>query len=389
MHQLVEQFDFAAPDNIRFGRGSVADAGEYAASLGDAALVVTDPGIIDAGLVDPVIEALEAADIDVDVFDGVEPDPGVSNVLACAEAAESSNADCLLGLGGGSSMDTAKTASVVLTNDVPIDELFGRNNVPLDGQPTILAPTTTGTGSEVSPAAVFFDDRPEGSGEKEAVLDEALFANTALVDPDLSMHLPAPITAATGVDAFCHAMGSYMSTTSNTFADAICGEAMALLETHLRDATYHGADAPEAREKVALAATMAMLGRVNGGKAAVHSIAYGVQAMYDVPHAEAISMVLPEVVEYNLPATVEKFADLGTRLYGAEGNPRDRAETLVDGVYRLRDDLDLDRRLTDVGATDGDMPDLAELATHSQRHLDPNPRPLDADDAADILAAVW
>jgi alcohol dehydrogenase class IV len=134
---------------------------------------------------------------------------------------------------------------------------------------------------------------------------------------------------------------------------------------------------------------MAMLGRVNGGKAAVHSIAYGVQAMYDVPHAEAIAMVLPEVVEYNLPATVDTFADLGDRLYAAEGTPRDRAEILVDGVYRLRDDLDLDRRLTDVGATAGDMDDLAELATHSERHLEPNPRPLDADDAADILAAIW
>ena len=241
----------------------------------------------------------------------------------------------------------------------------------------------------MSPAAVFFDDRPEGSGEKEAVLDAALFANTALVDPDLSMHLPAPITAATGIDAFCHAMGSYMSTTSNTFADAICGEAMALLETNLRDATYHGADAPEAREKVALAATMAMLGRVNGGKAAVHSIAYGIQAMYDVPHAEAIAMVLPELVEYNLPATIGKFADLGARLYEAQGTPRDRAETLVDGVFRLRDDLGLDRRLTGVGASEGDMSDLAELATHSERHLEPNPRPLDADDAADILAAIW
>jgi alcohol dehydrogenase len=336
-----------------------------------------------------VRDALDATGVAFDVFDGVEPDPGLSNALAAADAAESVGADSLIGIGGGSSLDTAKAASVLLTNEGPVDDLLGRHNVPVDGRPTILVPTTAGTGSEVSPAAVVFDDRPDGSGEKAAMIDEALLADTALVDPDLSMHLPAPLTAATGIDAFAHAMGSYMATGTNTFADALCAEAMDLIETHLRDATYHGADAPVAREKLALAATMAMLGRVNGGKAAIHSVAYGVQAMYDVPHAEAIAMVLPEVVEYNLPATVEKFADLGTRLYGAEGNPRGRAERLVEGVTRLRDDLDLDRRLTDAGAREGDMAELAELATHSERHLERNPRPLDADDAADILDLVW
>ncbi|MFB6310910.1 MAG: iron-containing alcohol dehydrogenase [Salinirussus sp.] len=389
MQPLDEQFDLETPNNLRFGRGTVSETGRYAARLGDDALVVTDPGIEAAGLLDPVRDSLSDAGVSFEVFDGVQPDPVVSNALDCARAAERIDADSIVGIGGGSSMDVAKTASVLVTNDAPIEELFGRGNVPVAGQPTVLLPTTAGTGSEVSSAAVFFDDRPEGSGEKEALNDEALYADTAIVDPDLTMELPAAITAATGLDAFCHAMGAYMSTDANTFADTLCVEAMSLIEANLRDATYHGAAAPDAREKMALAATMAMMGRVNGGKAAVHSIAYGVQAMYDVPHAEAIAMVLPEVVEYNLPAILDRLAALGERLYDADGSRRERARTTVDGITALRDDLDLDRSLTDVGATDGDMDELADLATHSERHLSVNPRPLEADDAADILAAIW
>ena len=382
-----ERFDFTCPRNLVFGRGKIEELGVYASEVGDTALLVTDPGIREAGLTDPAIDALEAAGVDVRVFAGVEPDPKVSNAQACASEAADVDADVLVGIGGGSSMDVAKTASVLLTNDRPIDELLGRNNVPNRGAPTILVPTTAGTGSEVSPAIVLVDDT--GSDEKEGIIDEALMADTALVDPDLTMHLPAPITRATGLDAFAHAIGSYMSTVSNTFADALCVDALELVEANLRDAYFHGADAPEAREKMALAATMAMLGRVNGGKAAVHSIAYGIQAMYDVPHGDAIAMVLPETVEYNLPAATDDFARLGERLYSADGGRRERAETLVRGVYRLRDDLGADRTLRSVGATDGDMDELAELASHSARHLEPNARPMDRDDVATVLRQIW
>jgi alcohol dehydrogenase class IV len=388
MLRRVEQLDFSSPDDIRFGRGAVSETASYVSD--DATvLVVTDPGIVDAGLIDPVVSSLEGGDVDYEVFDGVEPDPKVSNAMACLDQAETIGADVLVGVGGGSSLDVTKTASALLTNDAPIEGLFGRHNVPTEGAWTVLLPTTSGTGSEMSPASVLFDDREGGTGEKEAIIDHALFANMALIDPDLTMHLPSPITRATGLDAFAHAIGSYMATTTNTFADALCVESMMLIEEHLRDAAFHGADAPAAREKMSLAASMAMLGRINGGKAVIHSIAYGIQAMYDVPHAEAIAMVLPEVVEYNLPAATESFARLGTRMYEADGSTRDRAQTLVDGVYQLRDDLGLDQTLTEVGTSEDDVDELVELATHSDRHLGPNPRDVTHDDAETILREVW
>ena len=164
---------------------------------------------------------------------------------------------------------------------------------------------------------------------------------------------------------------------------------MALIERHLGDATFHGADAPAAREGMATAATLAMLGRVNGGKAAIHAVAYGVQATYDVPHAEAVAMVLPEVLAYDLPAVVDRLGRLGTRLYGAEGTARDRAERVIEKLRTLRADLGLDRSLRAVGATEGDLPEVAERATHSERHLEPNPRPLDAAAAESILREIW
>jgi len=387
MLRRVEQLELNSPDVIRFGRGTVTETAEY---VGDGTvLVVTDPGIVDAGLLDGIKSSFEESGVSYQIFTGVEPDPRVSNATHCVSAARDADAEMLVGVGGGSSMDVTKAASLLLTNGGSVADLFGRHNVPKDGLPMVLVPTTAGTGSEVSPGLVLFDDRTEGSGEKEVIIDLHAFADAAVVDPNLTMHLPSRITKATGLDAFAHAIGSYMSAKTNTFADALCIEAMNLIEKHLRDAAFHGSDAPEAREKMSMAATMGMIGRVNGGKAAIHSIAYGIQTLYDVPHGEAIAMVLPEVVEYNRPAATEAFARLGTRIYQADGSPIERADRVIKRVFRLRDDLGLDQRLTDLGATEDEFDELVDLATHSDRHLEPNPRPINHDDAAAILREVW
>ena len=378
------QTDLVAPDSLRIGRGTVDETGVYAGDHGDRALVVTDPGVRAAGLAAPVVEALDDAGVTHETFDGVDADPSVGNAVACAKRARATDADCLVGVGGGSAMDVAKVAAVATTGG-PVADLLGRGQVPDEGLPTVLLPTTAGTGSEVSPAAVLVDD----DGEKAGVVDPHLFASAALVDPDLSAGLPPDLTRATGLDAFAHAIGSYISLDATPLADGLCVEAMALIERHLRDATFHGADAPAAREGMATAATLAMLGRVNGGKAAIHAVAYGVQATYDVPHAEAVAMVLPEVLAYDLPAVVDRLGRLGTRLYGAEGTARDRAERVIEKLRTLRADLGLDRSLRAVGATEGDLPEVAERATHSERHLEPNPRPLDAAAAESILREIW
>lgn len=381
---LDQQFELRGPDELAFGRGRATETGDRAAPRGDRALIVTDAGVREAGLVDPIRESLSAADVAVEVFDDVASDPTVATTADAAAAAEESGADVLIGVGGGSSMDVTKVAALAAEGR-SVSDLLGAAGSLQAGRPTMLLPTTAGTGSEVSPAAVL---RDEHSGEKQGLIDDTLFADVALVDPGLTMDLPPALTAATGVDAFAHAVGSYVSTESNELADALCLRAMALVEANLRDATFHGADRPAARVGMSQAATLAMLGRVNGGKAAVHSVAYGVQGMYDVPHAEAIAMVLPAVLEYDAPAAVEDMATLGTSLYSATGPPRDRADAFVDGVRRLRDDLGLDASLRDVGGSETDLDELSELAVESERHLRANPRAMTAADARDILATL-
>lgn len=379
-------FDFQAPEHIQFGRGTATETGAYASAYGERALLVTDPQLVELGVIDPVVESLADAGLDVELFDGVEPDPTLSVIRDGVAAAREAEADVLVGVGGGSSMDVAKGAAVILANPDLEAEPFGRGHVPEPGIPTVLLPTTAGSGAEVSPAVVVIDDRD--GHEKKGIIDPNAFGTVAVVDPSLSDALPPEITRATGIDVFAHAVGSVISTTSNPVADALCTRAMELVEGSLRAATFHGADAPTARNAMALAAMTAMLGRVNGGKAAIHAVAYGVQSTYDVPHGEAIAAVLPAVLEYNLPAAVPTYATLGTRLYGAEGDARSRAETFLEGVRRLRSDVGLDARLREFGATEDDLDELAAMAITSKRHLEANPRSVSADDARAILESV-
>lgn len=379
-------FTLQTPEDVVFGRGTAAETGSYARTYGERALLVTDPQLRQLGVVDPVVDSLESAGVEVDVFDGVEPDPTLSIIREAIAAAREADADVLVAVGGGSSMDVAKGAAVILENPDLEDEPFGRGHVPEPGLPTILLPTTAGSGAEVSPAVVVIDDRD--GHEKKGIVDPNAFGTVAIVDPSLSETLPPEITRATGIDVFAHAVGSVISTTSNPFADALCTRAMALVEGNLRAATFHGADAPAARNAMSLAATMAMMGRVNGGKAAIHAVAYGVQSQYDVPHGEAIAAVLPAVLEYNLPAAVPTYATLGTQLYGASGDARSRAETFLEGVRRLRADIELDARLRDFGATEDDLEELAAMAITSKRHLEANPRSVTGSDARAILEGI-
>jgi len=379
---LHQAFELRGPDTLVFGRGRVSETGERASETGGRALLVTDPGIRDASLLDPVRVSLRTAALTVDLFDGVGADPTLSNAAAAATAA--ADVDVLVGVGGGSVMDVTKTAALAAGSGRSVSDLVKMGGPLPDGKPTVLLPTTAGTGSEVSPAAVLLDD----DGQKRGLIDGALFANVALVDPDLTMDLPPTPTATTGIDAFAHAVGSSVSTDTNEFADALCRRAMALVESNLREATFHGADRPAARVGMSIAATMAMVGRVNGGKSAIHSVAYGVQAMYDIPHTKAIAMVLPAVLAYNAPAALDRMASLGTRLYDAGGSTHNRAQAFVTSVRGLRDDLDLDASLRNVGGSEADLDELAELAVHSERHLRANPRPMTAADARALLATL-
>lgn len=381
------RLSFQSPAAIEFGRGMAGTVGTHAATHGSRALLVTDATLRDAGVIDPVVESLANAELDYRVFDGVTPEPSLSLARRAHRRAKEADADVVVGVGGGSTLDVAKAASVLMANPTLSDDPFGRNHVPEAGIPSVLVPTTAGTGSEVSPAIVLVDDR-DGAHEKRGIVDPAAFAEVAIVDPVMTDSLPPGLTASTGIDAFSHAIGSFISTTANPLADGLCLEAMRLIDRHLRPATFHGGDAPRARTGMAMAAMLAMLGRINGGKSAIHAVAYGVQSRYDVSHGAAIALVMPAVLEYNLPACVPKLARIGTGLFSADGSQRDRAAAAVAGIRRLRDDLELPASLADVGAADADPGTIAPEAVQSTRHIEANPRPLTEADARSILAGL-
>ena len=188
-------------------------------------LIVTDQGLIDAGLVKLAQEVLEKSGIKNAVFDGVEADPRYEIVADCVEMVRRENADFIIGFGGGSPIDIAKVSAVMATNEGPITEYFGIDLVPLPGLPTLIIPTTAGTGSEVTPIAILSDHTEK---LKKGIVSPQLFPSVALLDPELTLGLPAQVTAATGMDALIHAIESFTSKNATSISDMLASQAMVL-----------------------------------------------------------------------------------------------------------------------------------------------------------------
>ena len=384
-----------SPNDVRYGMGATAELETYAASEGvDSALVVTDAGVLEAGAADPVFEALEAADVEVATYDGVQPEPKLELAEAAAEELARVDADVAVGVGGGSSMDTAKLASVLVEHDVPVRELLGMGNVPGPGRRTVLLPTTAGTGSEVTHIGVFADKRDDGN--KKVVYSEHLFADLALVDPELTRSLPPRVAAATGMDALTHAVESYVSTLRTPYTDALARRAIELIGDNLREAVHQGEHNDEARYGMSLAATLAGQAFVNSGLGAVHALTYPLGTECGLGHGLANAVLLPHVMDYNVPAEPERFADVATLLGVPE---RDDESTLecarrgVAAVEALNDDIGIPNRISDLEGSDVDdsqFDAFADIALeHSKHNVDRNPRRMEKSDIVDVFEAAY
>lgn len=375
----IQAFDIDGPDRIRFGRGRVADVATVIAPDATVA-IVTDSGVRAAGCCVPVLAALE--DRSVTVIEDVQSNPTVENAQSVANAV--GVVDSIVAVGGGSVIDVAKAAAAAATHDGEIRPLLGRDTLRTRPVPVVACPTTAGTGSEVSPAAVMTD--PERGHEKRVIADRLLFPQVALVDPDLSEDLPPSLTALTGIDAYSHALGSSISTTDNPFSQAVCLEALSLVEAHLRIAVRDGVAAPAARDGMALAALLAMYGRANGGKAAIHALAHGIQSVIDLPHGMAIAMVMVPILDHAVADAADALAIIGNRVYGAEGAEMECARAAITGIEHLIADLDIvdPDMLPDPTADDS----IADRALSSRRHLEAHPTPIDRTAVLELLASI-
>jgi alcohol dehydrogenase len=378
---------FSTTPRIVMGTGSVKTIGAEVKALGiKRVLIVTDKGVISADLTKSIEDSLKASKIKYAVFDRVEPDPRYEIVADCVEAARNSRAQMLIGLGGGSPMDITKTSAVMVTNEGPISAYFGINLIPKRGLPTIMIPTTAGTGSEVTPIAILSD---EGEKLKKGIVSPYLYPAIAILDAELTAALPPHVTAATGLDALIHAIEAFTSVNATVITDMYCIKAIELIYGNIRTA-YAKGDNLAARAAMMEGAMLAGIGFANSGVTAVHAFAYPIGAEFHIPHGVANTLMLPHVIRFNVLGNLDKFArlagPLGLSVAGLDALAV--VDKVIAAIDRLIDDLRVPRHLADFKVTEKDIPMLAEGAMKVTRLLANNPRTLTIEDAKRIYKAA-
>ncbi len=369
---------------IVFGSGCAALTGARARRLGaERILLISDAGLRQAGLVAQMEGWLKQAGLEVVSFADVEPEPSVSNADACANFARQAAPQVIVGLGGGSVLDTSKVVGALLTNQGSVEDYLGNDLVKQPGLPTILLPTTAGTGAEMTRNALFY---VPARRTKEAVISPLIVTRLALIDPALTLSVPPAVTAASGVDALCHALESYTGLNSNPLTDAYALESIHLISTHLRQAVFRGHDLA-AREGMALGSLYAGIALANAGTNGVHALAYPLQGLHRIAHGVANAMLLPYVIEFNAPGNLERFARVAQQMGQPiqDLSPRDAVVEAVRACRLLAADVGIPRRLSDVGIGEDEIGGLVAGALDVQRLLKNNPRPLAASDIERIF----
>ncbi len=385
----MKDFTINTCRSVISGMGSLQRIGEICQSLGiQRPLIVSDQGIKNLGIVDNVIERLRSDGLAACSFTDVVADPPDTIVLRAVDVAKHQAIDGVIGLGGGSSLDTAKLVALLARSNEPLDTLYGVNRVRGKRFPLILIPTTAGTGSEVTPVAIV----TTGATSKQGIVAPQLIADVALLDAELTLQLPAKVTAMTGVDAMVHAVEAYTSLhKKNVYTDMLAREALRLLSANITTATHTGLDI-EARQAMLLGSCLAGQAFANAPVAAVHALAYPIGGHYHVPHGLSNSLVLPHVLRFNTSAAAASYAQLAEiviapqQLAAATG---ERCAQFIDYFFALISDLGLPPTLSSVGIPAADLPMLAAEAVQQERLLINNPKPLTERDALAIYQAAF
>ncbi|HCR14321.1 MAG TPA: iron-containing alcohol dehydrogenase [Solidesulfovibrio sp.] len=374
---------FSTTPRIVMGSGCVVRLPEEVKRLGGASvLLVTDPGVVKAGIAARLTALLADAGLGVEVFDKVEADPRYEIVEDALAALRASGADLVIGLGGGSSLDMAKITAVMARNDGPVGRYFGIDLVPSRGLPTILVPTTAGTGSEVTPIVILSD---HGEKLKKGVVSPFLFPACALLDAELTLGLPPAVTAATGMDALIHAMEAYTSINATPTTDMLAKEAIRLIFHNIRTAYANGANLA-ARENMLRGAMLAGMAFANAGVTAVHAFAYPIGAEFHIPHGIANTIMLVPVMRFNQTGNLKRFARLA-HFFGVPTDglaDRQAAAAAVTALTELAEDLRVPQHLAAYGVKEEHVPALSDAVLLVTRLLANNPRKLTRDDAEAI-----
>lgn len=384
------------PGKVHLGFGSANLAAQEVSLLGEKSVfVLVDPGVRQAGLLDRVLESLQASDIQVTVYDQVVPNPDMASVHAAADALRDAHSDVLIGMGGGSALDTAKAVMLLVggPSSATIDEYstaLGDEKrpypAPQDMLPYIAIPTTAGTGAEVTPWAVITRNDNE---MKFGVGDATTIPNSALVDPALTMTLPSHLTASTGMDALSHLIEAYVSTNNNPMLDPLILHGIELIGRSLRTAVSRS-DNKQARLGMMEASLLGGVAIGSNWLGACHSLAHPLSGLAGVHHGLACGIMLPHQMAYSLMGALERYAHIAIALDDAwtgDEPLRELAFGAVTAVSQLLSDTGLPTCLSDAGVSESLLPELAKAA-YADLNWWTNPREVSEQAMAEMYRAA-
>lgn len=385
----MSHFTFNTSPSIRFGTGIIAQLGDIVrAEIGTRILLVTDPGMVATGIVDRVSDVLQATGVEITLFAEVEADPPEAVIEAAAASARAASVEGVVGLGGGSSLDVAKLAALLAVGQESLADVYGVGNARGPKLPLILVPTTSGTGSEVTPISIV----TTGKSEKMGVVSPVILPEIAVLDPELTLGLPAHVTAATGIDAMVHAIEAYASVSpnNNPVSRTLAKEALRLMGGALERAVTTPDDI-DARTDMLLGSMLAGQAFANSPVAAVHALAYPIGGHFKVPHGLSNALVLPHVLRFNAVTAPEPYAEIAAFAFPAlEGlTSQAAASAFIGAMQDLSQACGLQQHLREVGIGQDDLPLLARDAMNQTRLLVNNPRALSEQDALAIYEAAF
>jgi alcohol dehydrogenase class IV len=382
---------FNVPPTVILGGGSSQEIANQVSRLqGRRALVVTDAYLLQSGVAESMVQRLQAAGIETAIYAGVQPDPTVRNVLDGLDELRRSHAEVVIGLGGGSSLDAAKAIAILATNPPPINQYAGYHRIGRPGLPLIAVPTTAGTGSEVSKAAVITDTHRD---VKMMMFDVHLLPAVALVDYELTLTMPPALTAHVGVDTLTHGIEAHLSRRANALSDACALACIRQVARHLRTAFAEPSNRA-AREGMMAAACLGGMAFSNSSVCLVHGMSRPLGAHFHVPHGLSNAVLLPEVSRFSLPGAVERYAVIARVMGLASENASDvqAGEALLSHLVELNRTLGIGR-LRDVipGGREALEPRLSAMADAALESGSPqnNPRVPTREEIIELYQQAW
>ncbi|MBF5093697.1 iron-containing alcohol dehydrogenase [Azospirillum sp. INR13] len=381
-------FVFETTPKLVCEAGAATRLGEMARELGiRRALIVTDAGLVAAGLLEPVEAGFRTAGTVCTLFSDVVADPPEQSVALAVQAARDAGADGVIGVGGGSSLDTAKLVALLAGTPQELPDIYGIGLAKGPRLPLIQVPTTAGTGSEVTPIAIVTTP----SSEKKGVVSSLLYPDLAVLDAHLTLGLPPRVTAMTGIDAMVHAIEAYTTRhKKNPLSDSLALRALSLLAGNIRAVIAEGRDVA-ARAAMLQGSLLAGIAFANAPVGAVHALAYPLGGHFHVPHGLSNALMLGPVLEFNRPAAETLYAELAPAILpgSAFATPAKATDAFLGAMRDLVAAMPMEQRLEQVGVRRDDLPMLAADAMKVQRLLINNPREVSYDDALALYRQAY